>query len=346
MMFSKHSLVSELIKNDSQLSSFTQTSHIVNQGLAPILSILNPSTELQKAKLLQQVKYLNWFSKSKMLCELLNQHKIKFIIFKGFAYNFTLYQQLPLRPHSDIDIFIQEKDYRAFESLLLHHNYKAVVSRQGRFISFQNSFYDGNKINTVFDIHWQISNRTEIHPYFQFEKLYKSSKTITSSDISFQTLDSLHSFIYACFHFQAHRPEDRKHIWKYDLAIMWDAFNEKEKIKVLRQALNANLYNLVGASLEVLKETFGGIIKYSTLKNKPFTFDSNYFGSRENKVSDFRYRLKNIKGIKNKIIYLSEYLFQSQDYVKERYHLMSKNWVLLYYPRMWVEDILKLIKKP
>jgi hypothetical protein len=345
-MFKEHPLISELINNDSQLSKFTQASHVINQGLTPIVSILNPSTELQKANLLQQVKHLNWVSKSKMLCKLLNQHNIKFIIFKGFAYNYTLYQQLPLRPHSDIDIFIDEKDYKVFENLLLNLNYNVVASRQGRFISFQNSFYDGNKINTVFDIHWQISNRTEIHPYFQFEKLYKSSSTITSSDFSFQTLDSLHTFIYACFHFQAHRPEDRKHIWLYDLALIWRGLTINEQEKCLNLALRYNLYDLVGGTLHILSSTFGKLITFNSINERPFKFQSNYLQPRNLKGGDFLQRLKNLKGVKEKALYLSEYLFQNKHYVQTRYKLRSTRWIYLFYPRMWLEDIIKLIKKP
>ncbi len=346
MMFREHSLVSELIGNDSKLSNFTQSSHIINQGLAPIVSILNPALELQKANLLQQVKYLNWVSKSKVLCELLNQHKIKFIIFKGFAYNFTLYHQLPLRPHSDIDIFVEEKDYKILENLLLQHHYKVVSSRQGRFISFQNSFYDDNKINTVFDIHWQISNRTEIHPYFQFEKLYKLSSTIDTSEFSFQTLDSIHTFIYACFHFQAHRPEDRKHIWLYDLALIWKGLTTEEQKKSLNLSLHYNLYDLIGGTLQTLNLTFCELISFQALNAKPFSFHSNYLKTRSVKWSDFFQRLKQLKGFKNKTIYLSEYLFQNKHYVQTRYKLLSTRWIYFYYPRMWFEDIIKLIKKP
>ncbi len=345
-MFKEHLLLSQLIANDSQLSNFTQVSHIINQGLAPIVSVLNPSTELQKANLLQQAKYLNWVSKSKILCELLNQNKIEFFIFKGFAYNYLLYQQLPLRPHSDIDVFIDEKDYGAVEKLLLHHKYQAVSSRQGRFISFQNSFYDDKKINTVFDIHWQISNRTEIHPYFQFKKLYKLSSTIAASDFLFKTLDSIHAFIYACFHFQAHRPEDRKHIWLYDLALMWKGFTTKEQNKCFDLSLHYNLYDLIGGTLQTLNLTFGELISFQALNGKPFSFHSNYLKSRNFKGRDFLQRLKKLKGFKDKSLYISEYLFQNKHYVQTRYKLQSSQWVYLFYPRMWFEDIVKLIKKP
>ena len=345
-MFKEHSLLSELIENDSQLSNFTPASHIINQGLAPIVSILTLSIELQKANLLQQVQHSNWVSKSKTLCELLNQHNINFIIFKGFAYNYTLYQQLPLRPHSDIDIFIDQKDYKVIENLLHHHDFKAVASRQGRFISFQNSFYDDKKINAVFDIHWQISNRTEVHPYFQFEKLYKNSSTITTTDFSFQTLDPIHTFIYACFHFQAHRPEDRKHIWLYDLGLMWKGFTINEQGKCLDLALSYNLYDLVGGTLDVLNSTFGKLITLEPINKRPFKFKSNYLQSRNLKGGDFLYRLKNLNSIKEKALYLSEYLFQNKHYVKTRFKLKSTRWVYLFYPRMWLEDIFKLIKKP
>ena len=345
-MFKEHFLLSELIANDNQLSKFTQTSQIINHGLAPIVSKLTPSTKLQKATLLEHAKYKNWLLKAQNLCGLLNQHKIKFIIFKGFAYSHTLYQQQPVRPYSDIDILVDEKDYKNIEKLLIHQGYKAVASRQGRFISYQNSFYDEKNIQTIFDIHWQISNRTEIHPYFQFEKIYNASKPIKTSHFSFQTLDPIHAFIYACFHYQAHRPEDRKHIWLYDLALLWKGFTVKEQENCLKLANHFHLYHLVGGTLKKMQFVFGNLINSKSLKGQPFILKNNYLQSRNTKGIDFYHRLKKLKGIKAKTLYLSEYVFQNTHYVQSRYRLKTRKWVYFFYPRMWLEDVLKLINKP
>ncbi len=345
-MFKEHELLSQLITNDIKLADFTQTANIIHHGLAPILSVYRPTTELQKSKLLEIVKHSNWHSKVQQLTQLLNQHNIKFILFKGFAYNYTLYQNQPLRPHSDIDVFVDKKDYKFIENFLLELGYKAVASRQGRFVSFQNSFYDGKKINTIFDIHWQISNRLEIHAFFPFEKLYKSSITIKDADFTFQTLDSIHTFIYACFHFQAHRPEDRKHIWLYDIALLWMTLNKTQKEQCLNLALDYNLYDLIGGTLQILQSTFGNkLIIYHAI-NKPFAEKSTYLKARKHKAGDFLQRLNKLNGFKEKLLYLSEYLFQSRHYVQSRYKLQSSRWVYFFYPRMWFEDICKLIKKP
>ena len=101
----------KLVENDCKLNSYVNDHEIIEHGLAPILALKSNSTTLQKANLLEQSKYLNWQEKAKVLFEELNNKNIKFIVFKGFAYSFLLYDQSHIRPYSDIDILVKESDY-------------------------------------------------------------------------------------------------------------------------------------------------------------------------------------------------------------------------------------------
>ena len=334
----------KLVDNDCQIKNYTNNQEIIKQGLAPILANQIDSTTIQKANLLEQSKYLNWQAKAKVLFDCLNKHRIKFLVFKGFAYSFLLYDKSHIRPYSDIDILVQEFDYKKVEKLLQQLGYTLLPSRQGKFISFQNSFYDNNIPQTTIDLHWQINNRIEIHAHFQFSPLYLKAIDIDSPPFNFKSLNQIDAYLLACFHYQAHRPDDRKHIWLYDLALIWSNMDKETQNKCLQSAKKRQLTQIVNSILTQLKQSFTGCIEAQLEPIEDNEPSQEYLKHRNKKLTDIKNRLTNIKGLNNKIKYLSEYIFQSKSYVKNRYHTQSNVWVYFYYPRMWIEDILKLFK--
>jgi len=335
----------KLVENDCKLNGFNNNQEIIEQGLAPVLAISNPSTTLLKANLLEQSKYLNWQEKAIILFENFYKQNIKFLVLKGFAYSYLLYDQSHIRPYSDIDIFVHESDYDRAEKILIQLGYKKFQSRQGQFISYQNSFYDNNKIQATIDLHWQINNRIEFHQYFQFDQLIQTAIVIESPLMHFKTLNIIDAFILACCHYIGHRSEDRKHIWLYDLALLWHNMGceiQKQAIQVAQQRQQSQIIHSV---LNLLKSNFNNCIDANTFKTNAFENSQEYLHNRTNKVNDLKIKLKSIQGTKNKIKFISEYIFQSKNYVRNRYKLKSKTWVYLYYPRMWIEDSIKLFKK-
>lgn len=334
----------KLVNNDCKINTYTSNQQIIKQGLAPLLALNNTSTTIQKANLLEQSKYLNWQDKATVLFDNLNKNNIKFLVFKGFAYSFLLYNKSHIRPYSDIDIIVQEPDYLKAENLLEQLSYKRMPSRQGKFISFQNSFYDNNRPQTTIDLHWQINNRIELHQHFKFEQLYLNAIDIDSPPLNFRTLNQIDAFILASFHYQAHRPNDRKHIWLYDLALLWHNMDTETQSNCIEIAQQRQQINIVIAILNQLKHTFINCIEASTQNFKITEASQDYLKNRDRKVTDIKIRLKNIKGFNSKIKYLSEYIFQNKRYVQNRYRTQSKVWVYMYYPRMWIEDLFKLFK--
>jgi hypothetical protein len=337
--------LSKLQKGDTKLGCFLEDKQIIHQGLAPLLAKNTSSIEVQKADLLEQVKYENWQIKGKELFTQLQSQGISFIVFKGFCYSQTLYAQTHLRPYADIDVFIDKKDYQVVESILFSLGYHCYPSRQGQFLSFQNSFFDKLFPQAVIDLHWQLNNRIEYHQHFPFSEVYKQVKTVTTKSFSFKALNTSDGFILACFHYQAHRPEDRKHIWLYDLALMWKQMSKQQIEHCYKVAKTSEQSKVLAFTLEQLKQTFPKLLKFDeSFINQHDESTQNYLQPREKKYSDIKTRLKNIKGLKNKIKFLSEYLFQKKEYVKNRYKLKTTIWLYLYYPRMWFEDLLKLFK--
>lgn len=338
-------LLKKLIEHDCKLNSFIDDQEIIEQGIAPIIVLNKPSITLQKANLLEQSKYLNWQEKAKILFEQLDLLGIKFLVLKGFAYTFSLYDNSHIRPYSDIDVLVDEADYKKTEKLLIELGYTKLLSRQGKFISYQNSFYDDSIHKTTIDLHWQINNRIEFHQHFQFERLYSAAIKIESQTINFKTLSPIDAFILASCHYQGHRPNDRKHIWLYDLALLWSNMSLELQTITLEVVHKRQQSQIVNSVLKLLQSTFINCIEATIENTNAQEETQKYLQHRNSKITDFKIKLKSIKGYKNKFLFLCEYVFQNKNYVKNRYKLNSNIWVYFYYPRMWIEDIFKLFKK-
>jgi len=306
--------LNKLIKHDSKLSCFTQPQQIIQQGLAPLLARTNRSQTIQKANLLETAKLNNWLSKAKLLFTELSKNNIEFLVFKGFAFTHLLYQRSQLRPYSDIDIIINKSDYEKTKGLLIKLNYQQYPSRQGEFVSFQNSFYDDGVPQAVIDLHWEINNRIEFHQYFAFADLYANAQTLGFDDTKFKTLSNIDAFILGCFHYQAHRPEDRKHIWLYDLALLWEKMDEAQHSLCLEKAKTSKQSAIVHNTLKLLHSIFVNCFELDLddefTNNEATEF---YLKQRSKKLADIKTRLKNIKGLGNKIKFISEYIFQSKE---------------------------------
>ena len=338
--------LSKLIKQDCQLKAFSTEQEIIQQGLAPLLCLNQPSLVLQKADLLEQFKHQNWQKKASILFLKLSENNIRFLVFKGFAFTHLLYNSAHIRPYSDIDIIVEQSDYILVADILKQLGYQQYPSRQGEFVSFQNSFFDRGSPNTVFDVHWQINNRIEFHKHFHFNDLYQNAIELKTTPIAFKSLGFIDAFILGCFHYHAHRPIDRKHIWLYDLAQLWNKMDKHLQKKCLHKAKQSKQSGIVFNTLFLLQNTFDECFDFNFEIPQSQSETTNYYlQQRTNKISDIKTRIKNINGLKNKIIFISEYVFQSKQYVLNRYHLKSGSWVYFYYPRMWAEDIFKLFKK-
>lgn len=333
-------MLKELFNQDQIISGYSSNIDIVEQGIGPLLEYTGSSTTLtKKISLLQQATLPHWL---KALEQLSTQFSKPFIVFKGYALCHSIYPENWLRPFADIDVFIHINHYPEVEKILLKGGFKKIGSRKGQFISHQNSFTKQlpNQTQVTLDIHWQLNNRPEFHKYFPFEQVLATSETHKT----YQSLDLASAFILSAFHYYAHRPTDRKHIWLYDMALLWNQMGRSLQFKTLDLAKKTRQLQICHQALSQLKGTFN-LSDFdhngSDLQEKT----DKYLKKRTLKIHDFKIRLSNTPGLINKCKYIGEYLFQPYDYVQHRYGLNSTSLIWLYYPVMWVQDILKLFKK-
>ncbi|MCF6301195.1 MAG: nucleotidyltransferase family protein [Proteobacteria bacterium] len=333
-------MLKELFNQDQIISQYSSNIDIVEQGIGPLLEYTGHSTTLtKKISLLQQAMLPHWLE---ALEKLSSQFSKPVIVFKGYALCHSVYPENWLRPFADIDVFIHIKHYPEVEKILLQHEFKKIGSRKGQFISHQNSFTKqlANQSKITFDVHWQLNNRPEFHSYFPFEEVLSTS----DEQKMYHTLDLASAFVLSAFHYYAHRSSDRKHIWLYDMALLWNQMDRSIQFKTLDLAKKTKQLQICHQALNQLKTTFN-LSDFDHNDSELQEKTDKYLKKRTLKIHDFKIRLSNTAGFINKCKYIGEYLFQPYDYVQQRYGLNSNKLIWLYYPLMWAQDILKLFKK-
>jgi hypothetical protein len=121
--------------------------------------------------------------------------------------------------------------------------------------------------------------------------------------------------------------------------------NALEQEECLKKAKTTQQSHIVLSTLKLVDNTFANCfsldLDFTGLESESTEY---YLGKRPKKILDIKTKLSHIKGVNKKLTFVAEYIFQKKDYVKSRYGITSNIWVYLYYPRMWIEDMVKLFK--
>lgn len=326
--------VSKLLQSDKVIHKLDR---IEKHGVGALLAEKSDSKALKKIDLYYRARFSHLKRLFNQISDRLNDQKIDFLVMKGFSYSFWLYSNTHFRPYSDIDLFLPKSSYDQVEEILISLGFKRFNSLQGKIISQQNSFLLDDQYQTTFDIHWQVNNRQECSIHFPFEPVRKRSMTIERSEICFQTPNPIDSMLIGAFHYYGHKPKDRKHIWLYDLSLIWSSMTSQQKSQCVTQSIQNELSQILFETLKLLSTVFPKVI------NEP------YFEINRNEPSalyiphgsSFRLRLKNTNGLANKATLLKELLIPDSDHLMQLFHLKRRRWAWIYLPRYWWKALSK-----
>lgn len=102
------------------------------------------------------------FKKLAELIEIFNKAGIEVILLKGSHLAQFVYKDIGVRPMSDIDILIKEKDIAKVEGLLLQMGYKYPKLDE---ISYHSKGFSNDALGQAKLIEWYKANHTHLHPF-------------------------------------------------------------------------------------------------------------------------------------------------------------------------------------
>jgi hypothetical protein len=281
---------------------------------------------------------------------------IDVIVLKGAFLAEQIYKNIGLRPMSDIDLLVKEKDLQKAEIELtklmysaptkifptkLHEQFQTAFSNELQFVHIT------KKIRI--DNHWNI--QAPHAPYqVDINKFWNNAEPVKIAGIEVLTFAPEDLLLHLCLHLDRHinssvpaKPLrdfcDIAEVTRYyEDTIHWNY--------LLQSSKHYEIEEPIFQGLSIAKKYFGALVPENIFNDlKPIKssvgFGEIFKGAMKNNLdlkaknqrSEINYfiRLKNIDGIWNKSCIIFGDVFPSKEYMIYRYHIKNEKQVYLYY---------------
>lgn len=345
-------------------------STIIDRGIAPLLykklPLLSNSSKIpETVKTKLQQTYYKTFSRSallyehfKKIAEAFTTQNIPLIGLKGIYLSEWLYQDIGLRQFSDIDLLVKEEDGKNCLAILSKFGFKQVdiglsklVLSKFEIIHYPSMVFDGVSV----EIHIKLHREDEKYNVLTSE-LWRNAMPTTINGTNVYTLNTYDLLIYLCLHLDKHFNKGHVQFTCFNditnlLERCTDTLNWTKLIDtcklykceeiVFKYIVMTNTYMQASIPINIIQ-------KYNLLlTEKDELLFINYLKSirnvPKNKLSlHFKY-LKDNKKISDKIKYILDVLFPSQDFMIKKYKIKKQSLVFLYYPYRYYIGILGIV---
>lgn len=274
------------------------------------------------------------------------------IVLKGAFLAEEIYPDIGLRPMSDLDLLIKEKDLTKVKNELTGLMYSNTFHTKSyeqlqTVLSNEHLFLHKNKEISI-DLHWNILPPES--PYnIDISKFWDNAKPINIANVEILTLAPEDLLQHLCLHLDNHinySTPAAQHLKNYcDIAevtmhyreiINWSYFLQSSKsysienpiyrgLSIADKYFEAFIPGDVLKALEPaksntsLKETFNGLMQDNLNKKNKW------------KRIKFYMKLEKVNGIRNKLHLLSGYIFPSKEFMMYHYSIEDEKKVYIYY---------------
>lgn len=195
----------------------------------------------------QTVRFnLNLIHELKEVLHLLNQKKIQVVLLQGIALMQQIYDDIGLRPMTDIDLWVLQKDYLGLISILRGQGYEKDPI-------YPNTFRKGS---TIFDLHThilgadRIKARTLLLPKGQ-NNIFNNTRIIQFEDRKARCLSQYDQILYLSLHALKHNVD--RLVWLVDIKTLianwsesdWEAFINRAGELGQRKSISYILFLLI-----------------------------------------------------------------------------------------------------
>ena len=185
-----------------------------------------------------------------VLREVLSALPVTPLVTKGTALAYAIYPSPDLRPRTDVDLLIDERDLESVRSGFQSIGFRETVS-----VIRQHMFYrvDANRIMQSYDVHLDITNNATTAGVLQYAELRARAMTISALGALAPSLED--ALLYACVHRVVHHHDADRLIWLYDIHLLYDAIDRE---LFWRRAGERRVVTICRHSIALARESFGG----------------------------------------------------------------------------------------
>jgi hypothetical protein len=343
----------------------------VRQGISPLLywnlSKINHGKAVphEVKKSLEKMYYSNLAQNMLLYDELskilrtFKKADIDTIVLKGAFLAEEIYRNIGLRPMSDIDLLIKEKDLHKAKKELVELNYFATVifptklhEQQHRILSGELSFVHQDK-KCVIDIHWDIQP-LEYSYKVDAGKFWNNAKPIKIAGVEALTFAPENILQHLCLHVHKHITLSIAFSYAPPVKPLRDYCDIAEVTKHYENTINWNyllqsskdheIEEPIFQGLTIAKEYFGAFVPENILNAlKPvkskICFEEVFKGTMKDNSkmknqwdkTSYLVNLEKIDGIWNKLRIIFGDIFPSKEFMIYHYSLRNEKQVYIYY---------------
>jgi hypothetical protein len=144
------------------------------------------------------------------------------LVTKGTTLAYLIYDSPDLRPRTDVDLLIDERDLEHVREAFHSIGFSETVS-----VVRQHMFYrlDANRIMQSYDVHLDITNNATTAGVLQYEELRTRAMRVPAIDAFAPSLED--ALLYACVHRVVHHHDVERLIWLYDIHLLYDLIDRE-----------------------------------------------------------------------------------------------------------------------
>ena len=298
----------------------------------------------------RNIKLHNEFSK---VIKILGDNDIPVIALKGSALAELVYQNIALRPMTDVDVIAKTEDIWRMDKVLPQSGYKSDVENillskrhieWARHIVFLNRFI-------LFEVHPKIYELPDLDPWI---------KAVPAKIASVDTfiLGPEDFLLHLCVHLLEHfyvRGDIAKLIWWFDIrevirqnreGLDWDY--------VVRIARENQVEKAINRVLHTINEYFNGNVPADILHQlgdddivisiNDILYGEQMQSQGNDSLLSYIPSISNMKSFRNRIYHIFRSVFPCKEYMIHRYSVKRANFVFLYYPVRMFKAFIRAVK--
>jgi hypothetical protein len=190
-----------------------------------------------------------------------NRQSIPALVLKGTALGYTHYGGLANRPRLDVDLLIRRDDIGRVHEIFRSLEAEYVPHVTGRFVMSQFHYVTTDRAGCrhAYDVHWRIVNGHRFAGALSFDEMFADAAAPEAlGAVRGRVPSPIHALLLACIHRAAHHAARGPLVWLYDLHLLTERLDARERQAVLEIAAGRGLAGIAAHSLAEAGTTFGG----------------------------------------------------------------------------------------
>ena len=303
-------------------------------------------------------KNMNLLIKSGKLLKELEEKNIKAIVLKGLSLVNKGYKDIALRQMGDLDLYIRKSDVEQALQIAYKHGFIHEMPTASK-LNPKLDFIHAKHLPALHNGEFYLEIHTELFPNMGKleEKAWETVIKNKLKEVDYYELIPEIYIVYLLYHLNSHIRGNDFHIkLLYDVAILIqssiDTLNWEQLINSLQKTedYDRNISHLkfiqAFMSVDIPENIF-------VLDDNAIFFDWKQYimylnaGKKNDDILKSKWNtFKQVKGLRNNLIFIGSFLFPSIKFMKLRYQVKNNGWLLFYYVYRPINFVFKMVLLP